>query len=383
MGLTIHYSIETNKNWTRRQTRENMEDTRRFALTLPVISASEVVEFRGRDCQFDRDPASGEQDPFRWAKIQAARHVDSPWRPGESRQQAPSHMMCLSIYPAEGSEPMNVGCCSFPRFVWKPEKDHAPGWGWVLKPGSSYPQSERLLRAFTKKYRLVKMPDKCSRSRLWGRSELLHWTPGGGASIRSGRYLSHRRGYGPGHVELQLDDYAQREIRFRFRGPIEEARTLFTSAEFKADLDDMIHGKEHVIPATHGVWSSFCKTQYANDPRVGGWPNFVRAHLSVLAVLEHMQGIGFRVEVSDESDFWDHRDLAKLAKTVGQWDAMIAGLAGVFKDAAEASGQGFDSPVLGRADFEHLEAQALRIDNLAGHLAKLRESLVPGAAVPA
>ena len=235
-----------------------------------------------------------------------------------------------------------------------------------------------------KKYRLVKMPDKQgSYGRLWGHSELLHYTPGGGVSIRSGRYLSHRRGYGPGYVELQLDDYAQREIRFRFRGTIDEARVLFASRQFKADLEDIIHGKEHVIPAAHGVWSSFCKTQYANDPRVGGWANFQRAHLSVLAVLEHMQQIGFTVHVSDESDFWKHRDLAALAKTIGEWDAMIAGMAGVFKDTAEANGQGFESPVLGRPDFEHLEMQALKIDCLAEHLAKLRAVLVPQAAAPA
>ncbi len=124
MGLTIHYCIEAGKDWTRRQIRQKLEDTRRFALSLPIVSVSEIAEFRGADCQFDQAPATNEKDPFRWAKIQATRDVESPWRPGESRRQAPSHMMCLSIYPAEGSEEMNVGWCSFPRFVWKLEQDH-------------------------------------------------------------------------------------------------------------------------------------------------------------------------------------------------------------------------------------------------------------------
>ena len=283
------------------------------------------MEFRGKECDYQTGQRQNEtpdeadaRDPFRWAKIQAGRYVESPWRPGESRQQAPSHMLCLSIYPAEGSEEMNVGWCSFPRFVWKPEKDHAPGWSNVFR-GTSYRNSEKLLRAFLKKYRLVKMPDKqVSHGRLWGHSELLHYTPGGGVSIRSGRYLSHRRGYGPSYVELQLDDYAQHEIRFRFRGTIDEARVLFASRQFKADLEDIIHGKEHVIPAAHGVWSSFCKTQYANDPRVGGWANFQRAHLSVLAVLEHMQQIGFKVQVSDESDFWKTGTWRRWPRTIGE-----------------------------------------------------------------
>ena len=390
MGLTIHYSVEASKDWTRRQIRQKLEETRRFALSLPVVSVSEVVEFRGAECDYKRGEQKHEspdeaeaRDPFRWAKIQAGRYVESPWRPGESRHQAPSRILCLSIYPAEGCEEMNVGWCSYPRFIWKPEKDHAPGWSNVFR-GTSYPASEKLLRAFLKKYRLVKMPDKHgSRGRLWGHSELLHYTPGGGVSIRSGRYLSHRRGYGPSHVELQLDDYACHALRFRYRSTGEDARALFTSSEFKANLEDIIHGKEHVIPAVHGVWSSFCKTQFANDPRHGGWQNFQRAHLSVLAVLEHMQQIGFTVRVSDESDFWQHRDLAALAKTIGEWDAMLVGLAGVLKDTAEATGQGFDSPVLGRADFESLETRAYKIDCLAGHLAKLREALVPQPAVPA
>ncbi len=137
-----------------------------------------------------------------------------------------------------------------------------------------------------------------------------------------------------------------------------------------------------MIPAAHGVWSSFCKTQFANDPRVGGCANFQRAHLSVLAVPEHMQQIDFKVRVSDEGDFWESRDLAVLAKNIGEYDAMLAGMVGIFKDAAAASGKGVDSPMLGRADFENLEARAVKIDCLAGHLAKLRAALVPPAALP-
>ena len=56
MGLTIHYCIEAGQDWTRRQIRQKLEDTRRFALSLPVVSVSEVAEFRGEDCQFDQDP---------------------------------------------------------------------------------------------------------------------------------------------------------------------------------------------------------------------------------------------------------------------------------------------------------------------------------------
>jgi hypothetical protein len=113
MGLTIHYCIEAGKDWTRRQIRQKLEDTRRFALSLPVVSVSEVVEFRGKDCDYQANEREGEtpdeaeaRDPYRWAKIQAGRYVESPWRPGESQQQAPSHMMCrfaLDFLDALGS----------------------------------------------------------------------------------------------------------------------------------------------------------------------------------------------------------------------------------------------------------------------------------------
>ena len=210
----------------------------------------------------------------------------------------------------------------------------SPGWSNVFG-GTSYRPSEKLLRAFLQKYRLVKMPDNCdSHGRMGGHSQLLHYTPGGGVSIRSGRYLSHRRGYGPCYVELQLDDYARHKIHFRFRGTTNEARVLFAGRQFKDDLQDIVHGKEHVIPAAHGVWSSFCKTVYANNPEVGGWNNFQRAHLSVVAVLEHMQQIGFTVEVNDEGDFWKDRNLAALAKAVGESDAMAAGMAAI-RDTAD------------------------------------------------
>ena len=158
MGLTVHYHIETNKDWTRRQIRQKLEETRRFAMALPVVSVSEIAEFRVAECDYQTGQRENEtpdeanvRDSFRWAKIQAGRYVESPWRPGESRQQAPSYMLCLSIYPAEGCEEMNVGWCSFPRFVWKPEKDGSPcsaGWSQVFRSPSHHRASEKILRGF-------------------------------------------------------------------------------------------------------------------------------------------------------------------------------------------------------------------------------------------
>ena len=108
-------------------------------------------------------------------------------------------------------------------------------------------------------------------------------------------------------------------IRWRFKGSIEEARKLFTSAEFKDDMERMLWGEEYTIPGETGTWGSFCKTQFANE---FGLPNFLRAHMTVCAILEKAQDLGFKVTVYDEGEFWTKRDVKALAETVGQWDQM-------------------------------------------------------------
>ena len=107
-------------------------------------------------------------------------------------------------------------------------------------------------------------------------------------------------------------------------------------------------------------WGSFCKTQYANSPDCGGLPNFLQCHLTVIAMLDAAKELGFKVEVSDEGDFWEKRDVKALAAEIGNWDKMIAGLFGAMKDAVAASGTGLvvESAMSGRKDFEKLEAAA-------------------------
>ena len=101
-------------------------------------------------------------------------------------------------------------------------------------------------------------------------------------------------------------------------------------------------------------WSSFCKTQYASNPDCGGVPNFVRCHLSVIALLDHAGQLGILDEVGDEGDFWQKRDVKALAQTVGQWNTTIASLVGQFKDSF---GGQFLAEITNFPDFEHLEAK--------------------------
>lgn len=103
-------------------------------------------------------------------------------------------------------------------------------------------------------------------------------------------------------------------------------------------------------------WSSCCKTQYASLPDCGGVANFVRCHLAVITLLGAIRDRGLaKIEVSDESDYWDHRDVRKLAATVGEWNEMVAAVAGQIKDAAQ--GLQIVAPILKHPQFEHLEAR--------------------------
>ena len=87
-------------------------------------------------------------------------------------------------------------------------------------------------------------------------------------------------------------------------------------------------------------------------------------HLSVIRMLDHAQELGILEHVSDEGDYWEKRDIEALAREVGQWNQMIAGLAGELKDLV---GDQLVAAIARYPDFEHLEA-AGRTPPLRGNL---------------
>jgi len=107
-------------------------------------------------------------------------------------------------------------------------------------------------------------------------------------------------------------------------------------------------------------WSSFCKTQYANDPRCGGLQNFLRGHLLVIAALDKAKEIGFEVMVNDEGGYWEKRDVEALSKEIGEWDAFIAGMSVALGQAMKGSELTMESAMDGRPDREILEHRGLQ-----------------------
>jgi hypothetical protein len=125
MGLTIHYGLHL-EGTSIRSAKAALEALRQKALDLPFEEVSDLFEYRGDACKFER-PAPGEQteddDPHRWVKIQASHYLDVPGserdfghghRSSCSVTLDPIHIIGFSTWPGPGSEQANFGLCLFP-----------------------------------------------------------------------------------------------------------------------------------------------------------------------------------------------------------------------------------------------------------------------------
>ncbi|HQU45011.1 MAG TPA: hypothetical protein PK867_19500, partial [Pirellulales bacterium] len=120
---------------------------------------------------------------------------------------------------------------------------------------------------------------------------------------------------------LQACRFVQREDHYLRLIPdqVIAFRTLPADGSEEANFGLAIYPKTmevdgNEVPTGSGewCWSSFCKTQYASNPRVGGVENFVRAHLAVVAVLDAAAELGLLRDVGDEGGYWEKRDAQAL-----------------------------------------------------------------------
>ena len=108
-------------------------------------------------------------------------------------------------------------------------------------------------------------------------------------------------------------------------------------------------------------WHGFCKTQYAGNPKLGGETNFLKAHLSLIELLDQINGTGMKVRILDDSKYAKHRDVNRLLRTVRGWDAIIANFVGSLGDALGDQAGSMVAPIKDRPDFEHLEAKGIDV----------------------
>ena len=103
-------------------------------------------------------------------------------------------------------------------------------------------------------------------------------------------------------------------------------------------------------------WRSFCKTQYASNPGLGGIDGFLKCHLSVVRLLDAAGELGLKPDVLDESGYWKHRRVEVLVEEIGRWNQGTAALVGRIKDML-GGGKEVQSEITRFPDYEHLEAK--------------------------
>ena len=108
-------------------------------------------------------------------------------------------------------------------------------------------------------------------------------------------------------------------------------------------------------------WHSFCKTQYAGNPKLGGEANFLKAHLSLIELLDKINACGVPVRIRDDSKYAKHRNVDRLLASLRDHDAMIASIAGNITDALGDQMGMIAAPIKDRPDFEHLEAKGIKV----------------------
>jgi hypothetical protein len=108
-------------------------------------------------------------------------------------------------------------------------------------------------------------------------------------------------------------------------------------------------------------WQSFCKTQYAGNPRLGGEANFLKAHLSLIELLDQIRRKGISVRVRDDSRYATHRNANRLLRSLRDWDAVVANVVGQIGDALDENAGAVVAPIKDRPDFEHLEAKGVDV----------------------
>ena len=121
--------------------------------------------------------------------------------------------------------------------------------------------------------------------------------------------------------------------------------------QYPAAIVDPRHGKLKT-KLSGWRWSSFCKSQYASDPRCGGVENFLRCHLTVIAMLDKAKELGCLESASDEGEFYENRNVEALVNEIGSWNQMIAAFGGKLKDVL---GGGIEMPIADYPNFEQLE----------------------------
>lgn len=309
MGLTICYKLHS-KHDDAKLVEQTVHQMRQLALDLPFEEVGDIINLSGEQCNTEARRAElqngdDKNESLFWLLIQAGKHVDCPWNKRISMTINPTHVIAFNTWPGPGSEPANLGLCLYPAEV---------EWEYT-------PEEDQRFQSAPKK------------GFGWHQFDYAKW-----------RKHCQRHGHRPWESPSKFTEV--RKVQTNLSG---------------------------------WRWRSFCKTQYASDPQCGGVPNFLRCHISVVTLLDRMAKLpGLKVTMDDEgkygpsvySDDWKEAHAsgrkptyrrhkgqyspAALAKEVGEWNTMVAGLTGALTDALAGTGIDLEAPIKDFQDFERL-----------------------------
>ena len=122
MGLTVHYSFES-RTKSKTKARELVEKMRQICMDLAFYKVCDVQEFNGVDCDYTK---RDKNEAIRWLLVQARQSVIIPWTKSRGKKPQvgecyvdvpPYHVICCNVWGLNGSEPMNVGLCRYPKEI--------------------------------------------------------------------------------------------------------------------------------------------------------------------------------------------------------------------------------------------------------------------------
>ena len=397
MGLTLQYESRIPKGWSWDHAVKQLRRLRDFAESLPVIDAGDVYQVSGDACNFENVPH--EEDDARWRLIHAKRYVSNPWQPGTTTHDIPTRAAMIDVSVADGCETFIFGISEFDDHVWEKTKlevgetinrtPFMPSWTMVLEDPKRYPESTKIIKDFMKRFQLRKTRRKSWSAYSGHASTTPSWVSLPWHQIQTTdrwerslvevgeartKYLSHRKGWDKTVAVICLIDPARNgyfgnsdSLCLEFKCSVDEAKEIVNSRSFKIALKALVAGKKHITKGGR-MWSGFCKTHYAVQSEYGGIQNFIKAHLTVCAMLEHASELGFIVEVSDEGSFWDTHDLDILTKEINEQNAFISAFAGALKDAIGNTDYAVQSEAFNTVDFERNEMIGSRSEKTAAFI---------------
>jgi hypothetical protein len=310
MGLSVGYSVVGSRVSSPDEARNLVSEFRQIAKTYPFKEIGRVRRLTAKDVQ---KGLNSNDENVRWDFCGLSESVKLPWCRKDayvSISVHPTELFMFTVWPGEGCESTSIGLATYPDTIevtWRPDHD----------------------RRFVRK--VVK---------------------------------AHAGGFKSTSWELDYDKLhrARMANRDAYKSLCSHTRIIPTNIKHKW---------------SHGTC---CKTQYASDPEAGGVTNFLACHISLVAFLEEIGRIpGVRVRISDEGHYGpstysdDYQEayaagrtpkyvphkathsVDVLLKQLGDYNSLIAAVAGALKDHIADSKLTMEAPILKYQNFEQLE----------------------------